>query len=636
MADPFERLRREVAPALADRIGAEAAFPLARLVVDRLAAQRGLAVDAGRRPGQELLEGFDLDPGDLTLPGRLYAALLADRHGKGSYYTPRPMADWVVRRVLGSRQGSGAWKRVRKFNPRITRISLIIHSRNWRTKNNRGGSETLPYRRGAVNVLDPAMGAGHFLLAAAEALAGRGADVAGRRRVLRALHGVDADAEAVTLARLTLWLWLADPGTPLEGVPAALLCADSLLEDLSDSLPDDRFDAVVGNPPYRSVFTRASDDDVYTRRVQDRYPTATGSFDLAVPFVERAVRWARPGGRIGLVLPNKLLAADYAADLRTYLTAHTTVEHIADYTTADPFAADVYPVAIVLTRGAPNPSARLDVHRADGRLDVHRADGRLDAPPIIRRGQQSDLSAAPGGVWSPALDRRWSALRPCFAGTRRLDEVADLHGGLTVAEAYDLRERVIDAPFGALPTDAVRLITTGVIGRYRVGWGRKKTRFLKRSYHYPSLMLSALPPRRRDQARAPKIIVAGLSQQPRALVDLGLSQASVSTTILTSERWPLGALCALLNATLIARLYRALYGGLALSGGYLRVGKRELAALPVPALDGDDPRVRRLDELARQAATADPLSLPALDGEVDALVCDLYGVDLWAVQSAEG
>jgi hypothetical protein len=445
--------------------------------------------------------------------------------------------------------------------------------------------------------------------------------------VLACLHGVDADPTAVELARLTLWLWLADPDTPLADLPATLLCGDALLDDLSNSLPEASFDAIVGNPPYLSVFTRATEHpDDYTRRVQDRYLTATGSFDLAVPFVERALRWARPGGRIGLVLPNKLLAADYAADLRTHLVEQTTVERIADYTTAESFAAGVYPVAIVLRRGDPDPSARLDVHRADG---------RLDAPPIIRRGMQSDLHNAPGGVWSPALDPGWSALRPCFEGTVRLDSVAELSGGLTVAEAYDLRDRVIDAPFGALPADAVRLITTGVIRRYRSEWGQKKTRFLKRSYRHPALMLSALPARRRDQAHAPKIIVAGLSRHPRALVDLGLAQASVSTTMITSEYWPLSALCAVLHSALMARLYRALYGGLALSGGYLRVGKRELSALPLPDLERDDPRIRRLDELARRAATADPVSLRALDGEIDALVCELYGVDLWAVQSTE-
>jgi hypothetical protein len=336
-----------------------------------------------------------------------------------------------------------------------------------------------------------------------------------------------------------------------------------------------------------------------------------------VPFVQRAVELVGEGGRVGLVLPNKLLAASYARALREWLGERVTVEVIADYSAARPFAADVYPVALVLRREAPHPAALLSVFRP----------ASADADPaLVRRGSQSDLRDIPGAGWSAALDPDWGALRACLPHTVPLGQIAEISAGLTVAEAYDLRPFVFDAPPGALLVDAVQLVTSGLIRRHGTLWGRRTARFLKHSYRRPALMLHALPLRRRKQAAAHKIVVGGLGLRPAAFYDRSMAQASVATTVITCTAWPPGALCAVLNSAAVARLYRALFGGLALAGGYLRFGRRELALLPVPDVAGDDPRVRRLDALAAQIARADALAFGDLDAQIDEVVWEMYGI----------
>ena len=185
----------------------------------------------------------------------------------------------------------------------------------------------------------------------------------------------------------------------------------------------------------------------------------------------------------------------------------------------------------------------------------------------------------------------------------------------------------MDVPLGVLPPDAVRLVTSGLIERHRCQWGASPARFLNRRYRRPAIMLHALPPRRREQALAPKLVVSGLGLRPRAFLDRGITQASVATTIITSGGWPLGALCAVLNSSLAARLYRALFGGLALGSGYLRFGKRELALLPLPDVPADDPRLARLDALVAAMPGANPIARADLDARIDALVLALYGLD---------
>jgi hypothetical protein len=325
------------------------------------------------------------------------------------------------------------------------------------------------------------------------------------------------------------------------------------------------------------------------------------------------------------VLPNKLLSADYAAALREWLGRRAAVEVIGDYARVSSFDAGVYPAAVVLRKGVPGPAGPLELYRA------HRPD---PVPVLLRKARQADLAGAPGAVWSGVLDPAWDVLRVCFDGAVPLGERAEISAGLTVAEAYDLRDRVIDAPLGVLPGDAVMLATSGLVERYGLCWGRKETRYLNRRYACPIIKLRALPARRREQARRSKLIVAGLGLHPQAAVDAGLAQASVATLIVSGADWPLPALCAWLNSTLAARLYRALYGGLALSGGYLRFGRRELARLPLPDAGRDDPRVARLEALGSRRARTNRQEAGELEAEIDAVVCALYGIEMGALDSS--
>lgn len=544
-------LRDHQYPAYAEASGTSDWLPFIRAVVRAQARTRGLPLDAFPPGPWAPPPGLDLSAASPYLIGALYNALQADRHQQGAYYTPPGLARNLAAQTL----------------------------------------DAVPITP-APRILDPAAGAGAFLIAAAETLRSRGLD---RRTALACLTGVDLDADALEVARLGLWLWASDPGLALDDLPVTLLQADTLRETPSElELP---CDALLGNPPYASVFTRSGDEAPL-----NGYETAKGAYDLAVPFVERAVTLTRPGGQIGLVLPNKLLAARYADTLRGWLAKRVTILGIEEGAEGL-FDADVYPVLIHMQRTTPQPAAPITITSSDGAAHTV---------------TQSDLHHAPGGTWWPVMDPGWADLRGYFETGLTLGEIVEMHAGLTVAEAYALRDRVIECPLPTPGPHDFRLLVSGAIHPFYTTWGRNKTRFLKRAYQRPVIPEVALPARRQAHARAAKVIVAGLSRAPRACLDPGLSQASVSTTIIVGGRWPLGAVCGLLNSTLFGRLYRAMFGGLALSGGYLRVGKNELAALPVPDLPADDPRVGQLDTLARLPDAI------ARDRTLDALVESLY------------
>jgi hypothetical protein len=135
------------------------------------------------------------------------------RKATGTFYTPQPIADYVVRRTLG---------------PLVRELSSA--------------------RILQVRIVDPAMGSGAFLVAACRYLAGayeealireggcHSSDLgeperaAIRRSIAeRCLYGVDLNPMAVQLARLSLWLATLAADRPLTFLDHRLQTGDSLL-----------------------------------------------------------------------------------------------------------------------------------------------------------------------------------------------------------------------------------------------------------------------------------------------------------------------------------------------------------------------------------------------------------------------
>ena len=200
----------------------------------------------------------------------------------------------------------------------------------------------------AARVLDPACGAGVFLVASFRKLAELRFAATGRRPERSALRhilneqlvGFDINAHARTLAALALYLTALelDPDpTPVEeltfkklegkvlidvadpGSDSATICpmAGSLGDHVSEQYRS-AFDLVIGNPPWTSLKPAyAAIDRTFTKRcravaaqrdlgdISRTYKNPDQVTDL--PFVWGAMDWAKPGGRIALALAGRWL-----------------------------------------------------------------------------------------------------------------------------------------------------------------------------------------------------------------------------------------------------------------------------------------------------------------------------------------
>ncbi|MFL6278005.1 MAG: class I SAM-dependent DNA methyltransferase [Blastocatellia bacterium] len=192
-------------------------------------------------------------------------------------------------------------------------------------------------RSAADRVFDPACGDGR-LLAEAINLKRQLAPQASPDELAGEVFGIDRSAEAATLAATTgaqvarADFFDLEPGVPFN---------DRL------RLPE-RFDAVIGNPPYiRQEVIGASDK----RRIEHRlsadrqaapdvsWPRWSGRSDIYVYFFARAIRFLRVGGRLVFLTASSWLDAGYGAALRRFLLDNFRVIAVIE-STAESFFVD--------------------------------------------------------------------------------------------------------------------------------------------------------------------------------------------------------------------------------------------------------------------------------------------------------
>ena len=142
--------------------------------------------------------------------------------------------------------------------------------------------------------------------------------------------------------------------------------------------PRPGFDVVIGNPPWEMLRkdggdSRADDPSSLTAFIRQSglYPACNrGHVNLYQPFLERALSLARPGGRVGLVLPWGLAVDHGAAELRAHLLQRTAIDSFVGLDNAEglfPIHRGLRFLVLVTSPGGTRRDirARFGVRRAD-------------------------------------------------------------------------------------------------------------------------------------------------------------------------------------------------------------------------------------------------------------------------------
>jgi SAM-dependent methyltransferase len=382
-----------------------------------------------------------------------------------------------------------------------------------------------------VRVLDPACGDGRFVFAAARRVAVLGGEPV--------LTGVDIDASALARA--------ADEPR----WSARWILGDALAHDWRG----ERFDVVVGNPPFVSQLVTAT-----SRRGASRL--GGGAYaDVAAEFLALAVELAEAGGgRIGLVLPQSILASRDVGPVRAHVDAVAALRWCW-WSDVAVFDAAVLTCAIVFERGG----------AAARRLDLRVGPSFAEREPIDRPASWASIVVAGRGV--PAL--------PPLATAGLLGDRADA--------VVDFRDQYYGL-VGAVgdDVDGPPLVTSGLIDVGRCAWGLRPVRFAKQRFAAPRVAIGRLDEAMQRWASArlvPKVLVANQTSVIEAVVDRegswlpGVPVVSVVPRAGTD----LDELAALLTSPVATAWAWHEAAGTGLSANTIRVGPRLVAGVPWPA-----------------------------------------------------
>lgn len=176
-----------------------------------------------------------------------------------------------------------------------------------------------------LKVLDPACGAGAFLLAAYQALLDSHRGTNPTTTLQSCLFGSDLLPQAVEVAKLALSMRSARQGD-VDGPPAHLVTGDSLdVEGLFERLghAPGSFDLVIGNPPWGAELSEQQ---------RLRACTALGlaidkDLDSWELFLALGLHALRPGGRLAFVVPDTLFNPEKAST-RKLLLEKTKIEKL--------------------------------------------------------------------------------------------------------------------------------------------------------------------------------------------------------------------------------------------------------------------------------------------------------------------
>jgi adenine-specific DNA-methyltransferase len=162
-----------------------------------------------------------------------------------------------------------------------------------------------------THILDPAAGAGAFLVPAAARLMktmGPCAPAVAIRNISARIRGYEIDQFAAWMGQVFIEAIILPVLTLARSRPDCIIVCDSLKTENNSC-----FDLVIGNPPFGRVSLPTTQRERFARSLY-------GHANLYGLFTDLAVDLARPGGLISLLTPSSFLAGEYFKNLRAVLS----------------------------------------------------------------------------------------------------------------------------------------------------------------------------------------------------------------------------------------------------------------------------------------------------------------------------
>lgn len=216
----------------------------------------------------------------------------------------------------------------------------------------------------------------------------------GKKAILdNCIFGVDIDAEAVEVAKMSLSLKIIDSSEfpesyndiglfgskILTGIGNNIRCGNSLVEsdilEIFPTIADNEeeilktnifdwnsdygfqeifeqkggFDYIIGNPPYVEVKNYNVDLPFMHLYIKEKFISSkNGKIDLAIPFIEKSIDLLNPQGRLGFIVQKRFFKTNYGKKIREIISNSNLLSSIIDFETTSIFKSRMTYVSILL------------------------------------------------------------------------------------------------------------------------------------------------------------------------------------------------------------------------------------------------------------------------------------------------
>ncbi len=486
------------------------------------------------------------------------------RKSQGIYYTPRYIVDYIVQNTLGE----------------VLKTKTPDEIKN-------------------LKILDPACGSGSFLITAYSKLIehwqkekfnkhhfkeGKLADLEKefkkranfelssqnkQRILLDNIYGVDLDDEAVELAKLNLLSKTVGRRAKLPNIDHNIAVGNSLIDDskISDkafdwqkSFPEvfkkGGFDVIIGNPPYVRVDSLNKNDKEYWKTV---FKTPKGKYDLYYLFVEKSIELLNNGGKLGFIIPNKFSVASSAKKLRELIVHSSTTCEFISVSKLKIFGdASNYPILLILTKGSDLKKVKIKSFYSEGDfLKNNYEDYHIN---------KNVLSLLPSMVIPININQKQLSLIIKLLKSKRLSNFLKISEGLRIPPKFEDNSKNKHGIVKQYQFERYSQIKEGVY----ISEPDLKEVLSEKSERFKNCLKE-------------KIIIAEDALNINATIDNGFNipQGGVYFGVITNDKVSLKYVLALLNSKLFSFVYKTLFGGMHMGGGYLRYRSQFLGELPI-------------------------------------------------------
>jgi hypothetical protein len=318
----------------------------------------------------------------------------------GVFYTPAYIVNYIVEQTVGvllrkrtAKQANG----LRIVDPACGSGSFLIgayqYLLDWYLSAYISEGSDL-YSKGSKACIRPGNVKGEWRLTTTEK----------KRILLEHIYGVDVDAQAVEVTKLSLLLKVLEGESGeyltnqmkmfrervLPDIDRNIQCGNSIVApDFYDeqlSLDDETalkinvfdwrksfptvfknggFDAVIGNPPYGATVSDA--EKAYLKR---HYQTQNYKYDTYVFFMERAIGLLNEQGRMSFITPELWTRLESSAPLRKYLSLKASLESLKFYGDGVFSAAVVSTCVCVVSKSTKHSSIEIITSKGSWKINV--------------------------------------------------------------------------------------------------------------------------------------------------------------------------------------------------------------------------------------------------------------------------